>query len=125
MFLVILAAVTEVPHTAGKTQQSRQMAGDTERPIIFVLSKPADEIEAFPANLIAWTNGRALVATGRISDGMFATAANAVSSLVTLRQPGSSLFPILTIFARCPGWWRGLLAKLRIPKVWRESGYAI
>ena len=29
----------------------------------------------------------------RISDGMFAAAANAVSSLVTVRQPGASLLP--------------------------------
>ena len=29
----------------------------------------------------------------RISDGMFAAAANAVSSLVIVRQPGSSLLP--------------------------------
>jgi malate dehydrogenase (oxaloacetate-decarboxylating) len=30
---------------------------------------------------------------GRISDGMFAAAASAVSSLVTVRQPGASLLP--------------------------------
>ena len=29
----------------------------------------------------------------RISDGMFAAAASAVSSLVTVRQPGASLLP--------------------------------
>jgi malate dehydrogenase (oxaloacetate-decarboxylating) len=29
----------------------------------------------------------------RITDGMFASAANAVSSLVTVRQPGASLLP--------------------------------
>ena len=29
----------------------------------------------------------------RISDGMFAAAANAVSSLVAVRQPGASLLP--------------------------------
>jgi len=29
----------------------------------------------------------------RISEGMFAAAANAVSSLVTVRQPGASLLP--------------------------------
>ncbi len=83
-----------------------------------------------PSDLIAWTDGRALIATGspftpvtykgvtyvighmnnamlypglclgaivsrarRISDGMFAAAANAVSSLVTVRQPGASLLP--------------------------------
>lgn len=42
----------------------KDMALHTERPIIFVLSNPAARAEARPADLIAWTNGRALVATG-------------------------------------------------------------
>lgn len=108
----------------------KEMASHTERPIIFVLSYPNARAEANPADLIAWTDGRALIATGspfspvtykgvtyvvaqvnnamlypglclgaivsrasRISDGMFAAAASAVSSLVTVRQPGSSLLP--------------------------------
>jgi malate dehydrogenase (oxaloacetate-decarboxylating) len=108
----------------------RDMAEHTERPIIFALSMPADRVEALPADLIAWTGGRALVATGssfppvtykgvtyvvaqinnamlypglvlgtivararRISDGMLAAAAGAVSSLVAVRQPGASLLP--------------------------------
>jgi malate dehydrogenase (oxaloacetate-decarboxylating) len=95
-----------------------------------VLSDPQARAEANPSDLIAWTDGRALVATGspfapvthkgvtyvigqlnnallypglalgaivsqasRVSEGMFAAAANAVSSLVTVRQPGASLLP--------------------------------
>jgi malate dehydrogenase (oxaloacetate-decarboxylating) len=108
----------------------RDMAAHTQRPIIFALSNPPARAEADPSDLISWTDGRGLVATGssfapvtykgvtyvigqvnnamlypglalgaivsrasRISDGMFAAAANAVSSLVTVRQPGASLLP--------------------------------
>lgn len=108
----------------------KEMAAYTSRPIIFALSNPPARAEANPADLIVWTDGRALIATGspfapvtykgvtyvvaqvnnamlypglglgaivsrasRISNGMFAAAASAVSSLVTVRQPGASLLP--------------------------------
>jgi len=108
----------------------REMAAHTERPIIFALCRPAVRAGANPSDLLEWTDGRALIATGsafapvtykgvtyvigqmdnamlypglclgtivsrasRISEGMFAAAASAVSSLVTVCQPGASLLP--------------------------------
>ena len=108
----------------------RNMARHSERPIIFPLSSPSSLSEATPADLISWTAGQALIATGGsfspvthrgithvigqttnamlypglglgsivararlISVGMLAAAANALSSLVAVRQPGASLLP--------------------------------
>ncbi len=108
----------------------KDMASHTLRPIIFTLSTPLSCAEASPADLIAWTDGRALIATRNftppithkglthviahitntllypglalgtivskavlITDKMIAAAASAVSSLVSVRQPGASLLP--------------------------------
>ncbi len=42
----------------------RVMGKNTERPIVFALSNPTTSCEAQPADILAWTGGRAIVATG-------------------------------------------------------------
>ncbi len=97
----------------------REMARKTVRPIILPLSNPTDRSEGIPAYLLAWTEGRALIATGspfpgvaqcnnvyvfpaiglgaitsratRITDGMFLAAARALAE----NSPGNPLLPPL------------------------------
>jgi malate dehydrogenase (oxaloacetate-decarboxylating) len=121
---------TSTVHHAFTRDIIDEMARHVDRPIIFPLSNPTERIEARPADLIAWTGGRGLIATGipvapvtykgvtyaigqannallypglglgavvarakRVSDGMFAAAADAVAGLVDVSTPGASLLP--------------------------------
>jgi malate dehydrogenase (oxaloacetate-decarboxylating) len=42
----------------------RTMAGNVERPVVFPLSNPVSRSEATPADLLQWSDGRALIGTG-------------------------------------------------------------
>jgi malate dehydrogenase (oxaloacetate-decarboxylating) len=55
---------TSTAHRAFTEDIVREMARHVERPIIFPLSNPTERIEAMPDQLIEWTDGRGLIATG-------------------------------------------------------------
>ena len=59
----ILVGVCTKPNAFDETLV-RTMAKHTERPIIFPLSNPTSKSEAIPKDLIEWTDGRAIIATG-------------------------------------------------------------
>jgi malate dehydrogenase (oxaloacetate-decarboxylating) len=51
-------------HGAFTRQVVEAMSAAVERPVIFPISNPTSQIEAMPADIITWSEGRALVATG-------------------------------------------------------------
>jgi malate dehydrogenase (oxaloacetate-decarboxylating) len=55
---------TSTAHGAFTREVVEAMSQGVERPIIFPISNPTSRIEAMPADVIAWSKGKALVATG-------------------------------------------------------------
>ena len=55
---------TSTAHGAFTQEVTETMSAGVERPVVFPISNPTSLIEAMPADIIAWSRGKALVATG-------------------------------------------------------------
>ena len=55
---------TSTNHGAFTREVIEAVSAGVERPIVLPLSNPTERIEAMPADVIAWSGGKALVATG-------------------------------------------------------------
>ena len=55
---------TSTDHGAFTREVIEEMSSGVERPIVLPLSNPTERIEAMPADVVAWSGGKALVATG-------------------------------------------------------------
>jgi malate dehydrogenase (oxaloacetate-decarboxylating) len=55
---------TSTAHGAFTREVIETMSAGVDRPIVFPISNPTSKIEAMPADVIAWSDGKALVAVG-------------------------------------------------------------
>ena len=55
---------TSTVHGAFTREVIEAMSAGVERPVVFPISNPTSRIEAMPADVIAWSKGKALVAVG-------------------------------------------------------------
>jgi malate dehydrogenase (oxaloacetate-decarboxylating) len=55
---------TSTAHGTFSRDVIETISATVERPVIFPISNPTEKIEAFPADIITWSKGKALVSTG-------------------------------------------------------------
>ena len=93
----------------------RDMAAHVDPPIIFPLSNPTSRAEATPANLLNWTDGKALVATG----SPFDPVSHAGKKYTIAQCNNSYIFPAMGLAIRSVG------ARRVIDEMFMAAGLAL